>query len=259
MRQKSFNLVTSRVHLGRVCENNIMPLSHDNFLAQVAAAQPRTAVFDYDGTLWPGDAGTGFMHWTVNTGLLSPAKAQQVLGRHGAYHRGEVDESTICGEMVQIYAGLPESVVRASAQAYFAAEVEPHLFPSMVDLVRSLKQGGVEIWAVSSTNNWVIEEGVRALGIAPDRVLGACVQPSTEGIISKTICDIPSDEGKAVALRRVGLHTPDVVFGNSIHDAAMLALARVPFAVNPSPGLQALAANRGWAVYFPATPNHWRS
>ncbi len=235
-----------------------MPLTHEQFLARVAAAQPRTAVFDYDGTLWPGDAGTGFMHWTIDTGLLSPAKAQQVLDRHQAYHRGEVDETTICGEMVQIYAGLSENDVRSSARAYFDAEVQPHLFPDMVDLVRSLKQNGTEIWAVSSTGNWVIEEGVRALGIAPDRVLGASLQQSQDGIVSSSLHDVPSGEGKATALRRIGLHTPDVVFGNSIHDAAMLALARAPFAVNPNQGLQTLAAERDWPVYFPALPLQWK-
>ena len=234
-----------------------MPLTHEQFLAQIAAAQPRTAVFDYDGTLWPGDAGTGFMHWTVNTGLLTPAKAQQLLGRHQAYHRGEVDETTICGEMVQIYAGLPEDAIRSSARAYFQAEVQPHLFPDMVSLVRSLKDQGTEIWAVSSTANWVIEEGVRALGIAPDRVLGASLQQSIDGIVNSSLHDVPSGEGKATALRRVGLHTPDAVFGNSIHDADMLALARAPFAVNPNPGLQTLAAERGWPVYYPALPARW--
>ena len=235
----------------------VLALKDEEFLAAVAAAAPRTAVFDYDGTLWPGDAGTGFMHWTARTGLLSAAQAERVTGRHRAYHRGEVDEMTICGEMVQIYAGLPEQAVRESARQYFEAEMEPHLFPQMVALVRELKRDGVEIWAVSSTNNWVIEEGVRALGIAPDRVLGACVEDSMEGVVSAVLRDIPSDEGKAVALRRAGLPRPDVVFGNSVHDAAMLELARVPFAVNPSAELQVLAMQRGWAVYQPAAPAGW--
>ena len=214
-------------------------------------------MFDYDGTLWPGDAGSGFMRWSMRTGLLSAERAERLTGRHAAYHRGEVGETAICGEMVQVYAGLREVDVRASAAAYFAAEVEPHLFPVMVGLVRRFKAAGVKIWAVSSTNNWVIEEGVRALGIAPDRVLGACVQ-AVDGVVTETLMDVPSDEGKAVALRRAGLPQPDCVFGNSVHDAAMLALARVPFAVNPSAGLQAVAAERGWAVYFPEAPAGWR-
>lgn len=234
-------------------------MTEAEFLAAIEAVHPQTAVFDYDGTLWPGDAGSGFMRWTMKTGLLSAKHARRLTDRHQAYHRGEVHETAICGEMVQIYAGLTESDIRASARAYFAAEVEPHLFPVMAGLVRSLKSAGVQIWAVSSTNNWVIEEGVRALGIAPDRVLGACVRSSDEGFVTEDLVDVPSDEGKAAALRRVGLSRPDVVFGNSVHDAAMLALARVPFAVNPNAGLQTLAAERGWAVYYPESPQSWQS
>jgi phosphoserine phosphatase len=45
---------------------------------------------------------------------------------------------------------------------------------------------------------------------------------------------------------------PDAVFGNSIHDAAMLALARAPFVVNPTPGLLQIAAERNWPVFIPA-------
>jgi len=43
-----------------------------------------------------------------------------------------------------------------------------------------------------------------------------------------------------------------VVFGNSIHDAAMLGIARHAFPVNPTPGLLACSSAEGWAVYFPA-------
>ncbi len=212
---------------------------------------PTTVVFDYDGTLWPGDAGSGFMEWTIERGVLSSAAAARIRARHAAYHRGEVGEIPICGEMVQIYAGLPESVLRESARHYFQEHVQPHLFPEMVALVLELKHSGVEVWAVSSTNQWMIEEGVVRLGIAPDRVLAACVAVRN-GVIAEELLDVPSDEGKAEALRRVGVHAPDAVFGNSVHDAAMLAMARQPFPINPSPALAQLSAERGWPVYYPA-------
>ncbi len=232
-----------------------MALSTDEFLNQVRDAAPITAVFDYDGTLWPGDAGSGFMDWSFRTALLSLEKIAWLRDRHTRYHAGEVDEVTICGEMVQVYAGLREEDVRASARAYFEAKVEPHLFPTMVDLVRNLKQSGVQVWAVSSTSNWVIEEGVRALGIAPDRVLAACVA-SEAGYVTDTLQDVPSDERKAGALLRMGIPAPDVVFGNSIHDAAMLAIAKRPFAVNPTPALLAFAEERGWPVYYPVSQTY---
>jgi phosphoserine phosphatase len=44
---------------------------------------------------------------------------------------------------------------------------------------------------------------------------------------------------------------PDAVFGNSVHDLAMLELARCPFPVNPSPALIEAAAKRGWGYFIP--------
>jgi phosphoserine phosphatase len=228
-------------------------LSTEQFLQAVYGAKPKTAVFDFDGTLWPGDAGSGFMRWTIDTGLLSPEAAERILGRHAAYHRGEVDEITICGEMTSIYAGLSEKAIRGSAAQYFVDHVQPKFFPEMVQLVHDLQAAGVEVWAVSSTNNWMIEEGVREMNIPPQRVLAACVAVQDD-LVTETLLDIPSDEGKAVALRRVGLTHPDVVFGNSVHDYAMLEMARVPFPVNPSVALAEKAAELGWPVYYPGPP-----
>jgi phosphoserine phosphatase len=64
---------------------------------------------------------------------------------------------------------------------------------------------------------------------------------------------VPTDEGKVASLARVGITAPDAVFGNSVHDAAMLAIARRPFPVNPTPGLEERSAAEGWAVYYPAS------
>ena len=228
-------------------------LRTEQFLERVRAVNATTAVFDFDGTLWPGDAGSGFMRRTMRTGLLSPERAGWLQDRHLAYHRGHVNELTICGEMVQVYAGLRESDLEAAARTYLQEEVTPYLYPVLVNLIEELKTQGVEIWAVSSTNRWVIEAGVRGLGIPPGRVLAACVA-ARDDFATDTLVDVPSDEGKANALRRAGLAQPDLVFGNSIHDAAMLELARQPFAVNPNARLAAYAASRGWPVYFPESP-----
>jgi phosphoserine phosphatase len=105
---------------------------------------------------------------------------------------------------------------------------------------------------VSSTNNWVIEEGVSRFGISPSRVLAARVRV-VEGRISSALMDVPSGEGKADALRRAGIDKPNVVFGNSIHDAAMLGMAKRAFPVNPTPALVEIAADLGWAVFYPAS------
>lgn len=217
----------------------------------VLGLKPRTVVFDCDGTLWKGDAGSGFMDWSIEQGLISRSAIDWMDARYRGYQNGTVSELTICGEMVQLYHGLQEREIRSASAEYFHQRIEPGIFPEIKELVASLQKLGAEIWAVSSTNNWVIEEGVKQFGIPVERVLAACVHIKN-GIITPDLIDVPTDEGKASSLARVGLSTPDAVFGNSIHDLAMLNIAKNPFPINPSPALQEIAAQKGWTVYFPA-------
>lgn len=222
------------------------------FESAVHSLSPRVAVFDCDGTLWSGDAGSAFMHWTIETGLLSRSAIDWLDGRYRQYKRGEVSELAICGEMVQVYQGLREAEVRSAAAEFFRARIEPNIFPELHRLIADLQQRGVEIWAVSSTNHWVIEEGMKRFSIPANRVLAARVEV-VDGIVSDKLLDVPTDQGKVDALARVGITKPDAVFGNSVHDAAMLALARRAFPVNPSPGLSERSAVEGWPIYFPAS------
>lgn len=229
-------------------------LTRQQFFDRVELAQPSVAVFDCDGTLWAGDAGAEFMRWSMDSGLLSRDACDWMDDRYRAYLRDEVSELAICGEMVQIYRGLREAELRQAAHTFFETFVRPHIFPEMKDLCRRLETQGVTLWAVSSTNNWLIEVAVAHFGIPAKRVLAACVQ-CADGLISDELLDIPTDEGKAESLRRVGLPHPDAVFGNSIHDAAMLALARHPFVVNPTAALSGLATTNGWPVFQPSLPD----
>jgi phosphoserine phosphatase len=96
----------------------------------------------------------------------------------------------------------------------------------------------------------VVAEGVRDFEIPEDRVLAAEVRV-VEGVISREIVDVPTGEGKVATLLRIGIARPDAVFGNSIHDLAMLKMARNAFPVNPSPALLTVAAKNGWGYFRP--------
>jgi len=237
---------------------NIVPpalirLSTPEFRNSVRALRPSVAVFDCDGTLWSGDAGSSFMQWSMESGLLSREACDWLDARYRSYLRGDVSELDMCGEMVQIYRGLREAELRAAAHTFFDLYIAPRIFPEMEQLCTDLKTAGTVLWAVSSTNNWVIEAAVEHLGIPADRVLAARVRV-VDGVATNELIDVPTDEGKAVALDRAGMKNPEAVFGNSIHDAAMLALAQHAFAVNPSQELLELAAMNGWLVFQPESP-----
>ena len=227
-------------------------LTTPEFFASVHQLSPRVAVFDCDGTLWSGDAGSAFMRWSFDTGLLSAERRAWLEARYAAYNAGTVNELQICGEMVQVYAGLPVATLQRAAADFFCTHVQPNVFPELLELITTLQAPGTEIWAVSSTNDWVIEEGVKLFNIPAERVLAARVHAAA-GIVTDSLIDVPTDQGKVDALARAGIIAPDAVFGNSVHDAAMLAIARRAFPVNPTPALLTRSQAEGWPVYFPAS------
>jgi phosphoserine phosphatase len=167
-----------------------------------------------------------------------------------------VDEDTMCGEMVTINAGHALQALEEAAEVFFSSMVEKRIFPEMLRLTRELASIGCEIWAVSSTNDWVVCEGVKRFGIPRRRVLAASVHIE-DGQVTDRLIRVPSGPGKATAIAEVVQKPVDVCFGNSIHDLAMLEVARHAFAVNPNPDLEKIAAEKSWQIYWPSgTRNH---
>lgn len=221
------------------------------FVDSVVALSPRVAAFDCDGTLWFGDSGMKFLYWEIEEGLLSTEATQAIMSRYDEYLAKNVSEDQMCGEMVQIHHGIPEEKIREFAARFAQSNVMPQFFPEMESLVEKLRRAGCDVWAVSSTNNWVIEESVKKVGIPADRVLAVRVAIEN-GVATDRLGEITSGPGKARALREVLKAPLDVSFGNSMFDLEMLELARHPFAVNPNDDLRKIAEQRGWPFYQPA-------
>ena len=225
--------------------------SPEAFIDFVCALNPRIAAFDCDGTLWFGDSGMKFFYWEIEEGLIPQDVTQKIMRRYDEYLAGHVSEDEMCGEMVQIHRGIEEKKVREFAARFAQSNVMPHFFPEMERLVERLRSDGCDIWAVSSTNNWVIEEAVKKVDIPADRVIAVRVAIEN-GIATDRLGEITSGAGKARALKQALSAPLDVSFGNSIFDLEMLELARDPFAVNPNDDLQQIAEQRRWRFYQPA-------
>jgi phosphoserine phosphatase len=220
------------------------------FIESVLALKPAIAVFDCDGTLWSGDAGADFFYWEIDRGLVSCEVGECARARYKEYEAGNVDEEQICGEMVTMNRRLSCETLQKAAADFYQEVVIQREFPEMHELIRRLAAQGCDNWAVSSTNNWVVEVGAERFGIARDHVLAACVQLE-DGCVSDRLVRVPTDELKAVAIREVIGRPVDAVFGNSMHDQAMLEMAKHPFCVNPNLDLEQVARKRGWPVYWP--------
>ncbi len=220
------------------------------FLDSVLRLEPRFAAFDCDGTLWSGDAGERFFDWEMRRGMVSDETVRWARARYVDYLAGKVTEDEMCAEMVTINQGLREADVKKAAAQFFEETIAHQIFPELQELVRRLLDAGCEVWAVSSTNEWVIRASMKHFDIPESNVLAAAVRVEN-GVVTNEIVQLPSGEGKPRAIRSVVRRDPDVAFGNSRWDADMLAIARRPFAVNPNPDLEKLAQERGWPVYWP--------
>jgi HAD superfamily phosphoserine phosphatase-like hydrolase len=228
----------------------LLPVTNE-FLDSVLRLRPRVAAFDCDGTLWSGDAGERFFDWELREGnIVSGALVRPMRERYAAYRRGEVDETTMCGEMVTMHRGIAESKMMDAAARFFDQFFVGQIFPEMRELVRRLQENGCEVWAVSSSNEWVIRAGMKHFGIPESRILAAKVELDG-GIVTDRVIRVPSGAGKSQALREVVKKEIDAAFGNSRWDAEMLAMAKHAFAVNPNPDLESVARENGWRIYFP--------
>jgi len=220
------------------------------FIDAVLRLQPKLAVFDCDGTLWAGDAGEGFFDWELKRGLVSDEIVRWARPRYADYKAGKVSEDDMCGEMVTMHRGLAETVVQQAARQFFEENFAWKIFPEMRGLVHRLRETGCDVWAISSTNEWVIRAAMKHCGIDERNVLAAAVRIQN-GLVTDRLIRVPSGEGKAKAIREVIRRDPDAAFGNSRWDVEMLQMARHAFAVNPNTDLEESARERRWLIYWP--------
>jgi phosphoserine phosphatase len=225
-------------------------LTRKEFLDCVLRLPLEVAAFDCDGTLWSGDAGETFFDWEIRTGLVSVEVGRMMRARYAEYKAGKVDEEEMCGEMVTMHRGMAEGSLMEAASDFMSRLFPGHAFPEMLDLVRKLHANGCEIWAVSSSSEWVIRAGMEQFGIPADRILATKVKVEA-GIVTDQLIRTPSGPGKPQALREVVRKSIDAAFGNSRWDTEMLAMSKHPFAINPNPDLEATARARGWTIYLP--------
>ena len=224
--------------------------TRNEFLEAVVRLKPQVAAFDCDGTLWSGDAGERFFDWEIKQGVVPAEVGDAMRARYVEYKAGRISEEGMCGEMVTMHKGITEAAMMTAASDFMTNAFPGKIFPEMQELVERLRENGCEIWAVSSSNEWVIRVGMESFGIPADRILATKVELEN-GTITDRLLRVPSGPGKPKALREVVGKEIDAAFGNSRWDTEMLMLARNAYAVNPNPDLEVAARERGWTIYFP--------
>ncbi|MGE4231913.1 MAG: HAD family hydrolase [Bacteriovoracia bacterium] len=231
-------------------------------LEHIEASKNTIAVFDADGTLWRGDVGESFLKFQIENNLLtaipSEAKADPWSYYWRAVKEGRAREAY--GWPVSWNAGRTSAELSQYCAEFFEG-FSKNIFSPMRWLVEKMQQSKIEVWVVSASMRWIVEEGAKAFGIGVDKVIGASVSVIDGVLTSSLEHPVPYREEKAKLIKRfIGSKNTqgNLSFGagNTYWDKEMVELAKMKLAVcSEHPGepnygseqeLQKLANSQGW-------------
>ncbi len=141
--------------------------------------------------------------------------------------------------------------MQQAAREFFDEVVSHRIFPELQELTRKLDRAGLRVVGGIVNQQLGSRGGRRAIRHPTRDAFLPPVCTSRTALATDRLLRVPTDELKAVAIREVIGKPMEAVFGNSVHDQAMLEMAKWPFCVNPNPDLEQIAQERGWPVYQP--------
>ncbi|MFZ5481839.1 MAG: HAD family hydrolase [Myxococcota bacterium] len=212
----------------------------------------RGAFFDLERTLTRHavEQAVGTASW--RRGDLPTSGALRMAWAYLKYDLGLVGEfEALKRAGAVVFTGRDHARDVAQFLAWFAEEGRAAIFPEARAAVDAFRAGGVPVWIVSSTYDFMVAPYARELGCAGffgcslEVVDGRCT-----GRIAGTIWH---QETKARAVREVAAAegidlAQSWAFGDSVNDEAMLRAVGRPKVVNPGRALRRRAEERGWEV-----------
>jgi fatty acyl-CoA reductase len=215
---------------------------------------PAAAFFDVDGTLtrtnivqyyvyfaWQGRTRWGRAWWSA--GFLLKVPYYLLLDR--------LSRSAFNTAFYRNYRGWEKERLVALGRASFQAITRPRLYPAAGEAIAWHRQQGHRIVLLTGTLDFIVAPLAEHLGVTDviaaqlefqgGRATGRLAGPPLGG---------PEKARQAqLFAERNGLDLgASFAYGDSRSDAPLLALVGHPVAVNPSRGLQRIAAAQGWEV-----------
>lgn len=234
------------------------------------------ATLDWDNTMIYGDVGEATLKHQIDTRAFSfnddfwrliPVSVRSRLkALHKNDPQGEFSKlfwqtyENMCATQgdeacyvwtVQLMTGLSPDEVRHQAQNVIKSfsSQGPCYYPQMKKLVNQLKKAGVDVWIVSASTQWIVEEAVRHVGIDADHVIGM-LPKVVNGQIMTQMERVTYREGKAHAIQNMIGRAPDFAAGDSNTDLEMLLMGegtRLVIDRGKEP-LMTTARQKGWLI-----------
>jgi len=226
--------------------------------AAVVRARPRTgAFFDMDKTLIARNSGTLLMQHRYEQGEIGNLDLLKGIAVYLQYKLGVLDIRSWAQSVLAEYRGKSEAEIEKQAREWFAALVEPALYPEAEQLVREHDAAGHVVAIVSGATKFVVRPLAARLGIR--HMLYTRLEVEDGCFTGRVVDPICFEEGKIYWLQQLieeeGIDLAKSYFyTDSITDRPLLDLVAHPIAVNPDPMLYREAARRGWPVRFFTPP-----
>jgi HAD superfamily hydrolase (TIGR01490 family) len=209
------------------------------------------ALFDIDGTLLARNSAPLYMRHLRRTGQARWRDVALTLYFLLRYKLGWLDLERALAASLEWVRGRTEAAVRADAEAWYAAEVRPWVFPAMAATVAAHRRAGHLPVILTSATRYLAEPLAADLGIEYVLVTQLVVRDGRfTGEAVRPVCYGPGKiywaerfaEKHGVDLRQSYFYT------DSITDLPVLERVGRPRVVNPDPRLRRAAARRGWPV-----------
>jgi len=211
------------------------------------------AVFDIDGTLIRWQLFHAIVHALGKQGYIPQATHDKIHNARMTWKNREseqgfrVYEDILVEAYLQVLTGIdPTDYLHIVDEVFH--EYKDQTYAYTRDLVRSLKQEGYLLFAVSGSQSEVIDRLARYHGF--DGAIGAEFVQRDGAFTGEIVTPI---HDKKSALERLvkqfdATYESSYAVGDSPSDAAMLELVENPIAFNPDRGLFEIAKKNSWPI-----------
>jgi HAD superfamily hydrolase (TIGR01490 family) len=211
------------------------------------------ALFDLDNTLIAGDSDHGWGQFLCQKGYVDVAAYDERNNYYlNQYEEGKLDPIEYLEFALKPLADNDLETLQRWHNEFMQETITPMLIPMAFDLLEAHRQRGDWVVVITSTNRFVIEPIVQALGGADD-ILATEPEMVDGRYTGKIIGEPCFREGKVRRMQQWLEGKPfslsDAYFySDSINDLPLMNEVSQPIAVDPDPQLKAEAQQRGWMI-----------
>ncbi len=213
-------------------------------------------LFDLDGTLIETDSDHAFGEFLVQVGWADKDRFKQRNDQfYAEYLAGTLDVAAYLDFATAAWRLRPEEEALAMRERFMREVMQPAVHERACKLVQQHQTAGDRVAIVTATNAFVTRPIADLFGI--ETLIAVELERDALGRVTGRAQGVPTfREGKVIRveqwLKGLGQAPSDferiTFYSDSINDLPLLEWATHPVATNPSAGLKAVAAERGWPI-----------